>query len=170
MDEYRFYIDKLNMIAHPEGGYYRRNWQSLLSGDLKDGSGKVVFPARKLGSSILYLLPYDMVCKFHRVKCDEMWHHYQGTALYIYLLHPQKGLETLILGSDISSGQIPQIIIHRDTWFAAELVEPAGFALCGCTLWPAFSYTDFEMAEPESLVDDFPQHKALIERIQHHPQ
>lgn len=170
MDEYRFYLDKMNMIAHPEGGFYRRNWQSLLAGNLKDSTGKVVFPERKVGSSILYLLPHDMVCKFHRVKCDEMWHHYRGTALNMYLLSAQKGLETLVLGSDIKAGQSPQIIVHRDTWFAAELIEPVGYALCGCTLWPAFSYTDFEMAEPAALIDDFPDYKDLIQHIQHHTQ
>jgi predicted cupin superfamily sugar epimerase len=50
-------IDKLNMMAHPEGGYYRRNWQSLLTGDIKDNTEKCNFPNRVIGSSILYLLP-----------------------------------------------------------------------------------------------------------------
>lgn len=170
MEQYRMYIDKLNMMAHPEGGFYRRNWQSLLTGDVKDSTGKVIFPQRIIGSSILYLLPKEMVCKWHRVKCDEMWHHYQGNPLTIYMLSSQKGLETFILGNDISAGQTPQLIVPRNTWFAAEIEEGAGFAFCGCTLWPAFSYTDFELAEAESLADDFPAHKNLITRIQNHPQ
>ncbi len=170
MEEYQFYLDKLNMIAHPEGGYYRRNWQSLLVGDMKESSGKLIFPGRNIGSSIIYLLPQGMVCKWHRVKCDEMWHHYYGTPLRLYLLNSQKGLETQILGTDIKQGQSPQFIIPRNTWFAAELMEDADFALCGCTLWPAFSYTDFELAEPNALGDDFPAHRELIERIQHHQQ
>ncbi len=170
MEEYRLYLDKLNMMPHPEGGFYKRNWQSLINGDLKDAQGKVVFPKRLIGSSILYLLPHEMVCKWHRVKCDEMWHFYDGTALNIYLLTAQKGLETVVLGRDLKAGQIPQFIVPNQTWFAAELATPAGFAFCGCTLWPAFSYTDFEMAEFTSLADDFPQHKELIQRIQNHPQ
>lgn len=170
MEEYRLYLDKLNMMPHPEGGYYRRNWQSQISGDLKDPTGKISFPNRQIGSSIIYLLPKEMVCKWHRVKCDEMWHHYHGTALKMYLLTAQKGLETIILGPDITAGQLPQFIIPRQTWFAAELAEPLDFALCGCTLWPAFSYTDFEMAELEPLADDFPACKDLISRIQNHPQ
>lgn len=170
MEEYRLYLDKLNMMPHPEGGFYKRNWQSLINGDLKDAQGKVVFPKRLIGSSILYLLPHEMVCKWHRVKCDEMWHFYDGTALNIYLLTPQKGLETVVLGKDLKVGQIPQFIVPNQTWFAAELVSPAGFTFCGCTLWPAFSYTDFEMAECVSLADDFPKYKELIQRIQNHPQ
>jgi predicted cupin superfamily sugar epimerase len=170
MEDYRFYLDRLNMMAHPEGGFYRRNWQSLLSGDLIDGTGKVVFPSRPVGSSILYLLPHTMVCKWHRVKCDEMWHIYQGVPLRMYLLTAQKGLETQVLGSDIKKGELPQFTIPRNTWIAAELTEDRDFAFCGCTLWPAFSYTDFELAESGALSDDFPAHKDLIERIQNHPQ
>lgn len=169
MNEYRTIIDKLNMMAHPEGGFYRRNWQSLLMGNVKDNTGKEIFPNRFIGSSIIYLLPENMVCKWHRVKCDEMWHHYRGTALKMYLLS-QKGLETIILGSDIISGEMPQFLIPRNTWFAAELIEPKDYALCGCTLWPTFSYTDFELAETDSLVDDFPAQKEIIERIQNHAQ
>lgn len=170
MEEYQVYLDKLNMMPHPEGGFYCRNWQSQISGDLKDPTGKIIFPERLIGSTILYLLPQIMVCRWHRVRCDEMWHHYRGTPLKMYLLSAQNGLQTVILGSDIAAGQQPQFSIPRQTWFAAELFEPAGFAFCGCTLWPAFSYTDFEMAEAASLADDFPAHREIIERIQNHPQ
>ena len=130
----------------------------------------MVYANRQIGSSILYLLPSQMVCRWHRVKCDEMWHFYQGTPLRLYLLTPQKGLETVILGNDLKAGQIPQFIVPRLTWFAAELTEPVDFAFCGCTLWPAFSYTDFELAETAPLADDFPACRELIERIQNHPQ
>jgi predicted cupin superfamily sugar epimerase len=170
MEDYQVFLDKLNMMPHPEGGFYRRNWQSQITGDLKDPTGKVIFPNRLVGSSILYLLPHKMVCRWHRVQCDEMWHLYRGTPLKLYLLSSQKGLETVILGPDVANGQNPQFLVPRQTWFAAELVEPSGFAFCGCTLWPAFSYTDFEMAEPAALSDDFPAHRELIERIQNHPQ
>ena len=170
MEKYQDILDKLNMMPHPEGGFYRRNWQSQISGDLRDSTGKVIFPERLAGSSILYLLPHTMVCRWHRVQCDEMWHHYHGTPLRLYLLSAQKGLQTQILGADVSAGQLPQFIIPRQTWFAAELEESAGFAFCGCTLWPAFSYTDFEMAESGALADEFPAQRELIERIQNHPQ
>ncbi len=165
MKSYQDLIDKLNLIPHPEGGYYRRNWQSLFNADIKDSTQKLIFSGRTIGSSILYLLPGDDVSVWHRVNCDEMWHHYSGSPLRVFTLSPHKGLESLILGSDVFNGEIPQIILHRHTWFAAEPIDPSSYALCGCTLWPAFSYTDFELAETDKLIDEFPAHKALIERI-----
>lgn len=165
MKDYHELIDKLNLIAHPEGGYYRRNWQSLFTGDLVDSNKKLVFPTRTIGSSSIYMLPSAEVSAWHRLNCDEMWHHYSGSPLRIYILTSHKGLESHILGSDILAGQNPQIIVHRHSWAAAEVIEADSFSLCGCTLWPAFSYTDFELADPDKLMDEFPLHKDVILRI-----
>ena len=125
----------------------------------------MIFSSRTIGSSIIYLLPGTEVSAWHRVNCDEMWHHYDGSALKVYTLHPQKGLETFILGPDVFNGQIPQLILHRHTWFAAEALDTSSYALCGCTLWPAFSYTDFELAEIDKLIDEFPTYREAIEHI-----
>ncbi len=165
MNDYKAIIDKLNMMEHPEGGYYRRNWQSLLSGDIKDSSGKVVFPDRKVGSSIIYLLPSSEVTAWHRVSCDEMWHFYGGTTLRMYLLSLSKGLETISLGPNVMKDEVVQLMVPRNTWFAAELVNENSYALCGCTLTPAFSYTDFELAEQSKLIDEFPKYKDVINKI-----
>jgi predicted cupin superfamily sugar epimerase len=165
MKNYTDLIDKLNLIPHPEGGYYRRNWQSLLSGDIKDSTQKVLFNSRSIGSSIIYLLPSSEVSAWHRISCDEMWHFYEGSPLKIYTLNAQKGYEEMTLGCDISAGQIPQIIIHRHTWYAAETLEPNSHTLCGCTLWPSFTYADFEMADIAKLKDEFSRFTAQIDHI-----
>lgn len=159
MKDYREIIDKLNLQPHPEGGHYRRNWQSTLTGDIKDNSGKQTHAKRALGSSILYLLPSSELCAWHRVSCEEMWHHYAGSALKIHILSSQKGWESFILGSNVLAGELPQIVIPLKTWFAAEVVESDSYAFCGCSLWPAFTYADFELAEKSKLVDEFPIYK-----------
>jgi len=165
MQEYQNIIDKLNMIPHPEGGFYIRNWQSTLSADVMDSTGKIIFPGRKIGSSIIYLLPGWDKSTWHRVNCDEMWHFYGGSALRMYFLTKSKGLETLILGSDVLANQNVQIIVHRQTWFAAEVIDPNSYCMAGCTLSPSFSYTDFEIAERERLIDEYPQYKDAIDHI-----
>jgi len=165
MSEYKNVIEKMNLIQHPEGGYYRRNWQSLFTGDLKDSSGKVVFQDRRIGSSIIYLLPSIEVTTWHRVSCDEMWHFYSGSPLRLYVISKLKGLEEMILGPNVLSGHFVQLIIPRLTWFAAEVIQEDSYSLCGCTLYPSFSYTDFEIAERQKLLDDYPQYRDTIEKI-----
>ncbi len=165
MSDYKSIIDKLNLIEHPEGGYYRRNWQSLFVGDIKDSTEKIVFPQRRIGSSIIYLLPSSEVAIWHRVNCDEMWHYYGGSALKLHILSVSKGLETIILGSDVLNDESVQVIVPRLTWFSAEVLHSDSHTLCGCTLWPSFSYTDFEIAERSKLLDEFPKHSAIINHI-----
>ena len=165
MNDYRSIIERLNLLPHPEGGFYRRNWQSQMLGQSKDANGRVVHSERSIGSSILYLLPSHEVCAWHKVACDEMWHYYHGSSLIIHLLNAREGASEYHLGTRISEGELPQFIIPRDTWFCAETAEDDSYSFCGCTLWPSFSYADFELAEKSRLLDEFPTYKELITRI-----
>ncbi len=123
-------IEKLNLQPHPEGGYYRRNWQSAFSADVKDASGKITHPKRALGSSIIYYLPASERCAWHRLACEEMWHHYSGSPLKIHMLSMQKGWESFVLGSDVLKGELPQIVIPPRTWFCAEVIEADSYSFC----------------------------------------
>lgn len=165
MKDYRNIIERLKLLPHPEGGYYRRNWQSLSKVQAQDASGMAINTERSVGSAIFYLLPSHEVCHWHKIACDEMWHFYHGSSLRIYLLNPIHGLQEFQLGVNLMQGELPQFIIPRDTWFCAEVVEQDSYSLCGCTLWPSFSYADFELAEHQKLIDEFPAHRELITRI-----
>ncbi|MDI3504139.1 MAG: uncharacterized protein PWP64_1075 [Candidatus Cloacimonadota bacterium] len=165
MNDYHTVIERLNLMPHPEGGYYRRNWQSAMKAEVIDSTGKVVHPLRSIGSSILYLLPSQEVCLWHKEACDEMWHFYQGSSLKMHLLNSVTGLSEQILGINLEQGELPQFIIPRGTWFCAEVVDEDSYSFCGCTLWPSFSYADFELAEESKLIDEFSAHKDLIKHI-----
>jgi len=165
MKDYKVIIDKLNLIQHPEGGYYRRTWQSLLKADIIDNTGKIIFPTRSIGSSILYLLPSKEVATWHRISCDEMWHYYTGSPIRVYVISNMRGPESFILGPNFMEGEQFQLVIPRLTWFAAEVVEPDSYAICGCTLYPSFTYTDFEIAERSKLLDEYPKYADVINHI-----
>ena len=40
-----------------------------------------------------------------------------------------------------------------------------GFCLVGCAVGPAFSFENFELAKKSNLLQLYPQHKELIERL-----
>ncbi|MCB5268146.1 MAG: cupin domain-containing protein [Candidatus Cloacimonetes bacterium] len=165
MNGYRNIIERLNLLPHPEGGYYRRNWQSQMQAAVKDASGKQVHPERSIGSSILYLLPSKEVCAWHKVACDEMWHFYHGSSLKLHLISRTGEHSEHVLGMNLEKSELPQFTIPRQTWFCAEVLEDETYSFCGCTLWPSFSYADFELAEHSKLLEDYPQHRELINRI-----
>jgi predicted cupin superfamily sugar epimerase len=159
------WIEKLNLIPHPEGGYYRETYRADLS-----LAGSVLGPgfqgSRAVSTAIYYLLKAGQVSKFHRIRSDELWHFYDGVPLIIHGLDERKGYFNFRLGC--REGTFPQVVIPAGVWFAAE-IEPgcAGddFALVGCTVAPGFDFQDFEMAEPRRLADQFPDQADMIRRI-----
>lgn len=157
----RYYIDKLELKKHPEGGYYREIYRA----------GEMFFtetiPPKKLNkknisTSIYFLLSGRDKSYFHRLKSDEIWHFYDGCDVKLYLIDEKGNLSDVLLGK--TSEQF-QLIIPKNTWFAAELTEKNSFALVGCTVAPGFDFNDFELAKREVLLKQFPGHKSIINRF-----
>lgn len=146
---------KLNLVRHPEGGWYREVYRSddVLSADsLPDGFvGK-----RCISTAIYYLLEGTDFSAFHRIKSDEIWHYYQGTSAVEILFLNDGKLRSFILGNDFENNQEPQFTVTKNTWFAARNVNSEGFALMGCTVSPGFHFEDFELAD-ENLFLEFPE-------------
>ena len=63
--------------------------------------------------------------------------------------------------SDQENGVL-QITIEPGIWFAARLKEPSGFTLVSCAVAPGFEYEDFELADRNSLITEYPDYKKEI--------
>jgi len=50
-------------------------------------------------------------------------------------------------------------------WFASEPAVGSEFSFVGCTVAPGFDFIDFELAQKDSLSEQFPGHKDLISRL-----
>ena len=97
-----------------------------------------------------------------------MWHYYCGAVLTIYEIDQQGSLTQTLLGNPLENPDTyPQHIIPAKTWFAAKLHQPKAnaFTLAGCTVSPGFLYEDFEIGKREFLLEQFPQHKKVIEEL-----
>ena len=69
------------------------------------------------------------------------------------------------LGLDFAHGERPQLVIPAGTWFGAELVSGASHCLIGCTVAPGFEFGDFELAEGDALMQQFPGAAPRIQRM-----
>ncbi len=158
----KFYVDKLELQKHPEGGYYKEFYRSdeIL---YKDNLPKRFGGERNISTSIYFLLVEENVSLFHKIKSDEIWHFYDGSAIKIYTLKNDGILSVKLLGKNIDCGESLQIVIERSAWFCAEVVDKKSFGLVGCTVAPGFDFTDLELAERNDLLEKFPDHKKLIE-------
>ena len=85
-------------------------------------------------------------------------------------------------GRVFAQSVLPQGIVPGKSWFAAEVLgrdkdkevhssiqdnvqENSIYALVGCTVAPGFHFADFELAQRENLISEFPQYSELITRL-----
>ncbi len=149
-------IEKLKLEAHPEGGYYKETYRSELL--IKNDQQKT----RNVSTAIYFLLKDDEKSLFHRIQSDELWFFHQGEALEIVFIENNE-LKTIILGNDITNGEVPQAKIPAHVWFGSRIKNASGYALVSCTVAPGFDFLDFELANRETLTLEFPHLKESIE-------
>jgi predicted cupin superfamily sugar epimerase len=143
------WIDELELTRHPEGGWFRRVYESELTVD----------GIRPAMTSIYYLLEGGDFSALHRLKQDEQWHFYAGDPLILHIVAPDGEASTITLGPE---GPF-QTTVKAGHLFGAT--NDGAYALVGCTVAPGFDYADFEMPSRAALLEAFPQHEMLIRRL-----
>lgn len=154
-------VKELDLVAHPEGGFYRETFRSDQSSVPPEQLG--ISTERNLSTAIYFLLTKGNFSAFHRIKQDEVWHHYLGDAIAIHCISPEGDYEKLLLGKDFENGELPQHVVQGGTWFASETL--GDYSLAGCTVAPGFDFADFEMAKRSFLLDKYSEHESIIEKM-----
>ena len=83
----RYWIDKLNLTAHPEGGYYRETYRAELSIAREALPPQFTGP-RLVSTAIYFLLDGENFSAFHRLRSDELWHFYSGSPITVHVIGP----------------------------------------------------------------------------------
>lgn len=159
-----YWIDRLSLSPHPEGGYYRVTYQSALT-VVQDALPSAFHGNRSASTAIYFLLAEEDFSAFHRIAADELWHFYAGSGLIVYVIDPEGSYSELHLGDVFEAGEVFQAVVKAGSWFASRLKDPAGFALVGCTVAPGFDFADFELAKRAELTAAYPKHRKLIEEL-----
>ena len=118
-------IEKLKMIPHPEGGYFKESYRN------------------ENVSLIYYLLKKKEKSHWHRLTKNEILHFYNGDPLKLLISKDGKNIEEIILNNKINNDQIFHYIVKARTWFSME--SQGEYSLIGCTVAPSFDYDDFEL-------------------------
>jgi uncharacterized protein len=160
----QYWIDKLDLIAHPEGGYYRETYRAELSIAREALPPQFTGP-RLVSTAIYFLLDKENFSAFHRLRSDELWHFYCGSPIIVYAIEPDDSYSEILLGSDPDAGEVLQAVVKAGCWFASRVRDPQAFALAGCTVAPGFDFADFELGKRAELVRLYPQHRTLIESL-----
>ena len=160
----RYWIDKLGLIAHPEGGYYRETYRSEVS-IAREALPPQFTGARLVSTAIYFLLEGENFSAFHRLRSDELWHFYTGSSITVHVIEPDRGYTEIQVGGNPDAGDVLQAAVKAGRWFASRVRDPQSFALAGCTVAPGFDFSDFELGRRAELVRQYPQHRKLIEQL-----
>ena len=155
---WRRIIAELELVPHPEGGWYRELYRSSQNVDTPLGP-------RSALTTIYYLLQSGQRSRWHVVDADEVWHFYTGDPLLVYEITHSGRLVTHRLGGDPEKEDCLVAVVRAGNWFGSTLADGGDYALVGCTVAPGFDFADFELAARSALVRQYPEHSHLIERL-----
>ena len=160
-------IEQLGLQPHPEGGFFKETYRS--KGTIsKNELGAPYTGERNYSTCIYFLLTSDRFSAFHRIKQDEIWHFYDGSALRLHMISDEGEHSAHIIGKNLSEGEVPQFVVPGGYWFAAEVIEPNFYTFVGCTVAPGFSFDDFELKSQKDLTTLFPDLADIISKLTHY--
>lgn len=157
-------IKKLELLPHPEGGYYKETYRSQRTVPLDD-STEASSSLRNISTAIYFLIESENFSALHKIKSDELWHFYAGDTLEVIEMDETGNLIITPIGRNLNADETFQHMVKANTWFGSRVKKGGSFSLVGCTVSPGFDFTDFEMAKREDLIKKFPQHKSIIEAM-----
>ncbi|MCP9768860.1 cupin domain-containing protein [Lacihabitans sp. LS3-19] len=161
-----YWIEKLEMQRHPEGGYFKETYKCVE--DIEGNALPARFEGnRSMSTAIYFLLRKEDFSAFHKIKSDEIWHFYEGQRLEIFYFDENGKFETILLGRNSEKGEVFQAVVPANCWFGSRVASGSDYALVGCTVAPGFDFQDFEMAERDKLIADYPQFGEIILQLTH---
>lgn len=147
-------IRRLHLDPHPEGGWFRRDWQSAESAN----------NGRPLASLIYFLLPEGDFSEWHKVDADEVWLWHGDSPVQLGLggRGEQPHLETVITLGVSDDTRVQHIEEENDvtndvTYLTSpgHAVVPAGVwqrtlpsagdCLVSCVVSPGFVFSGFDL-------------------------
>ena len=117
---------------------------------------------RTLGDFLYFLVTPQAHVRLHRIRSDQMYHHYLGDPLEVLLLYADGRSEVRVVGADLNAGMRPQLLIPGGTFHTGRVQAGGQYSLLGTSVWLRAEPSDVEMGEPEKLMSAFPTAKVQI--------
>lgn len=156
-------IRQLNLVPHPEGGFYRETYRCAVN--IAQQALPAHYSAARCASTAIYylLVPNTFSC-MHRLLTDEVFHFYAGDPVEMLYLSDLES-KVINLGADFERGQVPQFVVPAGVWQGCRLLAGGNFALLGCTVAPGFEFVDYAEGNRADLQGQFPTHAQMIAEL-----
>ena len=136
-------IADLQLVPHPEGGHYRRVYESALP--VEHGGYR-----RPALTAIQFLLAEGEASRWHRVDADETWHWQDGGPLELQEFDADDGVLRTIRLDSAARGGPAMHVVRAGRWQAARPLS--AYTLVACTVAPGFVWDGFALLDPASAV------------------
>ena len=151
-------IASLQLLPHPEGGWYREVYRS--TDRVKRG-----YESRSATTAIYYLLEQQQLSRWHVVDADEIWHFYAGAPLELLAYDPSSRQLTRHVLDAPGNGTGAIGVIPSGVWQAARSLGK--YSLAGCTVSPGFEFSGFHFVDAlaghhEHFVGELAEFAALL--------
>lgn len=158
---------QLEELVDPDGGYYRRTYNSPYTVSIPKPDGSTVL--RKTMTSIYFMLSEDRKIGYlHKNGCDVILYYQLGLPIKFTLLYPNGKLEESVLGPGILSGEKLQLYAPAGVWIGSVLMNEAGecdYGLASEAASPGFEYCDMSLATEELVKSLHPQHWETLKHL-----
>jgi predicted cupin superfamily sugar epimerase len=152
----------LDLRPHPTCGYTNEIYRSALEVPQSDLPAGYDGP-RPLGGFLYFLVTAERRVHLHRIRPDQMYHHYLGDPLEVLLLYTDGKSEVRVVGSDLAAGIQPQLFLPGGTFHTARIRAGGDYALLGTSLWLRPEPSDVEIGDVPQLIKKFPAATSEIE-------
>lgn len=157
-----YWIERLKMEKHQEGGYYTSYYESPIH-VTGQAINKTFEGTRPLATSIYFLIEENDASNFHRLQADEIWYFHEGSPLTVAVISPEGVLTEHKLGLDFDKGERPQLLVPAGSIFGSYVNE--AYALVSCAVAFGFDFRDFELFEREDLLKQYPEHSKIVKKL-----
>ena len=106
-------------------------------------------------SAIYYLLATPSFSGLHRLDRVEIFVHHAGAPVRMTLLDNGSVTEH-VLGSDVTEGQRPQVVVPAGTWQASETL--GAWSLMGTVVVPPYADDCVEFASAREVAAEYPEY------------
>jgi predicted cupin superfamily sugar epimerase len=164
MQDALYWISKLSLKEHPEGGFFREVYRSEESIDGINLKDRRKGP-RNLATSIYFLLRSEEKSLLHRLKSDETWYYHYGEPIHLFCIDNQGNMKEVKIGPNIENHEHLQYTIPEGTIFGGLLHGRNTYCLVSCMVAPGFSFEDFQLLSREFMLEKYSKHREIILKL-----
>ena len=112
---------------------------------------------RPAGSALYFMVTPGAPVRLHRIRNDQLYHYYLGDPLEVLMLRVDGTTEHVVVGRDLRSGQLLQLLIPGNTFHTARVIGRHRWFLGASTEWPGVEPVDVEIGNVDALAAKYPQ-------------